>query len=105
MGKIVLGHFPAYIALAIEISAELFNMPQDEWDRLDDAGRWEANRKFLDDAIDRGDEIVLSTTRVKRGSWFERELRYLAGKGYTPARSGERTVLTRPNNREHESRL
>jgi hypothetical protein len=95
MGKIVLGHFPEYIALATEIGAESFNMPQDEWVSLDNAGRWKANRKFLDDAIDRDDEIVLSTTRVKPGSWFERELRYLASKGYSPARSGERTVLAR----------
>jgi len=95
VGKIVLGHFPEYLSLAAEIGAEVFNIPKDTWDRLDDAARWTANQKFLDDAIARDDEIVLSTTRVKRGSWFERELRYLASKGYSRTRTGERTVLTR----------
>jgi len=95
VGKIVLGHFPEYLSLAAEIGAEVLNIPKDEWDRLDDAARWTANRKFLDDAIARDAEIVLSTTRVKRGSWFERELRYLASKGYSRTRMGERTVLTR----------
>ena len=75
MGKIVLGHFPEYIALATEIGAEVFNLPKQQWNHLDDAGRWKANQRFLDDAIERDDEIVLSTTGVKRGSWFERELR------------------------------
>jgi len=75
MGKIVLGHFPEYIALATEIGAEVFNLPKQQWNHLDDEGRWKANQRFLDDAIERDDEIVLSTTGVKRGSWFERELR------------------------------
>ena len=96
VGKIVVGHFPEYLSLAAEIGAEVFNIPKDEWDRLDDAARWTANRRFLDDAIARDDEIVLSTTDVRRGTWFERELRYLASKGYTATRSGGRTVLTRP---------
>jgi len=95
VGKIVLGHWPEYLSLATAIGAEVFNLPKEQWDRLDDVGRWQANRKFLDDAIKRNDEIVLSTTNVKRGSWFERELRYLSEQGYSPARSGERTVLVR----------
>jgi hypothetical protein len=95
VGKIVLGHFPEYLSLAAEIGAEVFNIPKDTWDRLDDTARWTANQKFLDDAIARDDEIVLSTTDVRRGTWFERELRYLASKGYTPIRSGGRTVLAK----------
>jgi hypothetical protein len=95
VGKIVLGHYPEYLSLAVEIGAGTFNLPQEEWQKLDDAARWAANRKFPDDAIQRDDEIVLSTTDVKPGSWFERELRYLASKGYEPASSGGRTVLIR----------
>lgn len=95
VGKIVLGHFPEYLSMAAEIGAEVFNVPKDTWDRLDDTARWTANQKFLDDAIARDDEIVLSTTDVRRGTWFERELRYLASKGYTPTRSVGRTVLAK----------
>ena len=95
MGTIVLGHYPEYCSLAKRIGAEYFNMPKDEWDKMDDASRWAANQKFLDEAIARGDEIVLSSMLRHSGSWFERELEYLAGKGYTPARRGRRIALVR----------
>jgi hypothetical protein len=95
VGKIVLEHFPEYLSLTADIGAEVFNIPKDTWDRLDGAARWTANQKFIDDTIARDDEIVLSTTDVRRGTWFERELRYLASKGYTPSRRGGRTVLTK----------
>ena len=99
MGKIVLGHFPEYLSLAAEIGAEVLNIPTDEWDRMDDAARWRANKKFIDDAIARDDEIILATRVKKPGSWFARELRYLASKGYRRSRIGGRTVLTRPKPR------
>ena len=93
MGTIVLGHHPDYCDLAKRIWADYLNIPSDEWNKMDDATRWAANRKFLDDAIAHGDEIVLSSELHHSGSWFERELEYMASKGYTPARRGRRLIL------------
>jgi len=56
--------------------------------------RWAANQKFLDRMIVRGDVIILATPagQAKAGSWFARELEYLAGKGYTPSADGLRML-------------
>ena len=56
--------------------------------------RWEANRMFLDDAIQRGDEIILPTPlgRVKEGSFFEKELQCLAARGYRPTKDLRRLI-------------
>jgi hypothetical protein len=98
-GKIVLGHFPEYLSLATEIGAEVFNMPQDQWEKLDEEARWAANQEFLDAAIQRDDEIILSTLDVRRGSWFEKELRYLVARGYSPESREGRIVLARAKQR------
>ena len=54
---------------------------------------WAANLRFLDRTIARGDNIILGTplNAVKRGSYFERELKYLASKGYRPNVDGRLT--------------
>jgi hypothetical protein len=61
---------------------------------MTDEERWQANRKFLDQAISRGDEIILATPlhRLKPGSYFERELEYLASNGYEPSTDRKRLV-------------
>ena len=84
MGAIVLGHYPEYIELAEQRHASCFNIPADTWNKMTPDERWAANRKFLDDAIAKGDEIVLATPfeRLHSGSTYERELRYLASKGF-----------------------
>lgn len=51
---------------------------------------WEANKKFLDRMIRRGDKIRLATPieNVKPGSYFQKELNYLFEKGYSLSPDG-----------------
>jgi hypothetical protein len=62
---------------------------------MSDAERWAANQKFLDRVIAHGDEIILATplSKVRPGSYFARELEYLASKGFRP--NAEETKLIR----------
>jgi len=90
----VLGHYPAYVNKAAELGARRFNIPPSVWGKMSDAQRWTANQKFLDRMIARGDEVVLATpaAQARAGSFFARELEYLAGKGYAPSANGMRMV-------------
>lgn len=93
-GKTVLGHSPEYTKLAGELGARRFNIPTNVWNKMTDAERWAANQKFLDRMINRGDDIILATPldKVKPGSYFQRELDYLFGKGYKVSPDGTRLV-------------
>ena len=59
------------------------------------AGRWNwtRNKSFIDDAIERGDEIRLVTNPneplYQGGNTFQRELRYLQDRGYTWQEQGD----------------
>jgi hypothetical protein len=95
-GKIVLGHFEeggGYVKKAEEIGSTFFSTGNDLWQALEqrlsqfDANQlndqiWRINKKFIDDAIARGDEIFLSHTKARPGTFFERELKYLRDMGY-----------------------
>ena len=96
-GIIVLGHFPDYREQAKLKNARCLSIPDDEWDKMTDTERWEANRQFLDDAIANGDEIILATPLhlLEAGSYFEKELEYLASKGYQP--SADQSMLVKGN--------
>jgi hypothetical protein len=61
---------------------------------MSDEQRWEANRKFLDAAIARGDEFRLSTTadKARADSYYARELDYLKRRGYTITSDGKRMI-------------
>jgi len=93
-GKTVLGHFPEYLRLAESEGANVFNIPSETWNALSEGERWAANQAFLDQAVARGDQILLATppNLARAGSYFARELEYLAGKGYVPNAQG--TALT-----------
>lgn len=93
-GEIVLGHYPFYIEEAERRGARCFNLHADIWDCLTDDERWEQNRRFLDEAIEQGDEIILATSlgNVRIGSYFEKELQYLASCGYRPTSDKRRLV-------------
>jgi len=93
-GKTVLGHNPAYVQLAEELGARRLNVPTDVWQKMTPAEQWAANQRFLDRAIRRGDDIVLATParQARPGSFFARELEYLASKGYTVSPDGLRLV-------------
>lgn len=56
--------------------------------------QWAANAKFLDRMIARGDNVVLATQAgaARAGSFFARELEYLATKGYQVADDGWRMI-------------
>ena len=96
-GITVLGHYPLYEKLAKGLEANYLNIPTKVWDKMTDAERWAVNQKFLDEAIERGDEIILATpaNMVKPGSFFERELNYLFSKGFNLSADGTRLVRTR----------
>jgi hypothetical protein len=52
------------------------------------------NREDIDRMIRPGDDVVLSTTakEARPGSFFARELKYLAGEGYTVSPDGLRLL-------------
>ena len=59
--------------------------------------RWEANRRFLDEAVERGDEVILATALEDAGhGYFRKELAYLHSLGYRPSSDGKRLVRTEP---------
>jgi len=93
-GKTVLGHFPEYVETAAELGARRFNIPTAVWNKMSSANQWAANQKFLDRLIARGDEIILATPagQARAGSFFARELEYLASKGYAPSADGLRML-------------
>ncbi len=86
----VLGHYPDYIKLADKLGARKFSIPEKIWNKMTEAERWEANKKFLDRAIFRGDDVILSnpaqTTRL--GSAFANEIKYLLQNGYKVVEKG-----------------
>jgi hypothetical protein len=94
-GKTVLGKFPDYVNLAESIGARRFSIPTSVWNKMSPAQQWGANQRFLDRAIARGDDIVLSNPVKSIGEatgWFGRELQYLAHHGYRLADDGARMI-------------
>jgi hypothetical protein len=80
--------------MADAIGARRFAIPDEIWGGMTPAEQWAANQRFLDRMILRGDDIVLSTPAGEAwpGSFFARELEYLAGKGYTVSPDGLRML-------------
>jgi hypothetical protein len=89
-GIAVIGRNPAYLELAGELGAERFSIPPNVWSKMTSAEQWAANVKFLDDAVARGDQFVLSNSAklAKQGTAFWKELQYLYSKGYKAASDG-----------------
>ncbi len=88
--RIVLGHYPEYVELAQRTGARTFSMSDEAWSSMSPDEQWLRNQRFLDRAIERGDEISLATPvdRVRPGSFYERELQYLGKHGYVPSEDG-----------------
>lgn len=94
-GTTVLGKFPDYIKLADDLGAKRFNIPTSVWNRMSAAEQWAANQKFLDRAIARGDNILLSNTVRNINDvtgTFRRELDYLIGNGFQLSADGTRLI-------------
>lgn len=87
---ISIGHYPEYAANAQATGARTFSMADDAWNAISPTEQWVRNQRFLDDAISRGSEIQLATplSQVRAGSFLEREIAYLSGRGYVPNSSG-----------------
>src|SRR5260221_6630106 len=93
----VIGHGPEYKLLGSALGANFLDIEIEEWERLSHIDRWARNRAFLDEACSRNDVFLLATpfSMVRRSSFFERELHYLASKGYRPRAIGTYWILER----------
>ncbi|HRT29095.1 MAG TPA: hypothetical protein P5527_04825 [Kiritimatiellia bacterium] len=94
-GKTVLGKYPDYINLAEDLGAKRFNIPARVWDKMSKAEQWAANKKFLDRAISRGDDIILSNPVKdidKVTGAFRQELDYLVEQGFHLNADGTRMI-------------
>ena len=89
-GTTVLGHYPAYTKLGSKLGANRFQIPTNVWNKMTAAEQWAANTRFLDRMILRGDNIRLATplSKVKPGSFYQKELNYLFDKGYKVSSDG-----------------
>jgi hypothetical protein len=95
VGKTVLGKFPDYIVMAKELGARYFNIPVPIWNKMTKNEQWDANKKFLDRTIVRGDEIILSSPAKQitaATGTFRRELDYLLKNGYRLNDDGTRLL-------------
>ena len=91
----MIGQYPDYIAFAEKLGANTFNIADEVYQAMSKAERWAANTKCLDEAIARGDDILLShpITHVGEATrTFKREVGYLMRKGYDLADGGTRMI-------------
>ncbi|WP_233138224.1 DUF6443 domain-containing protein [Mucilaginibacter sp. MD40] len=95
IGTTVLGKYPEYINLANQLNAKRFSIPINIWNKMSQAEQWQANVKFLDRMIARGDNIVLAnrvTNLEEVSGAFRKELDYLIKKGYKISSDGLKMV-------------
>ena len=95
VGITVLGRSKdGYVKLASLLHANVLNIPKDIWNALSADEKWAANQKFLDEAIARGDQFILSThfLNAEPGTFFAKEIKYLLEKGYIPTNGGFKLV-------------
>lgn len=90
----VLGSYPHYVKLSDELGARRFEIPMDAWNRMTPDQQWAANRKFLDRAIAKGDEIILSNSghAAQRGTVFFKEVQYMKSQGFRLSEDGLRMM-------------
>ena len=83
---IVIGRFPVYLEEAKRLKARAFDIPMHIWSTWTYDEQWKANEEFLAKAIAAGEQIVLATPpeKVPLGRFLEKELNYLASRGYLP---------------------
>ncbi len=91
-GTTVLGSYPEYVELSDELGARRYQIPEDTWSNMTDTERWDANQKFLDRTISRGDEVILSNSGhdVRTGSYLAQEIEYMKSEGYSLSSDGLR---------------
>lgn len=95
-GKItVIGKHPRYLQMAEKLGARRLKIPDEIWNKMTEAERWSANKKFLNRAIRRGDDIILSDSVKNVGEtagYFRKELDYLIEQGFEFTNDGTRMV-------------
>ncbi len=65
------------------MNANYFSVPKETYESLGRGKVWQMNKKFLNDAMERGDRIVLSHKPVKGVfTGFGREVAHLKKSGY-----------------------
>lgn len=87
-GKTVLGHqVDNYAGVAEKIGARYFKIDNKYW-------TWEANQKFLNRIIKRGDEVILTRPikQVMPNSTLQKEINYLLEKGYKASEDGLKLI-------------
>lgn len=90
-GIIVIGRHPKYLQLADELNVHRFRtIPESILENMTEETLWEANKKFLDRAIRRGDKIRLATPikDAPINSSYAKEIKYLINKGYQQSADG-----------------
>ena len=80
----VIGHYPEYVELSNKLGTKAFSVPDKIWNSMTKAEQWTANQKFLDRAIAKGSEFLLATPidKVRMGSFYQKEIKYLISQGY-----------------------
>ncbi|MGI6161074.1 MAG: hypothetical protein ACOYJD_03495 [Christensenellales bacterium] len=82
----VIGHYPEYMEMSNKLGVRPFSIPTPIWNGMTEVQKWTANQKFLDRAIAKGTEFILSTPldKMRPGSFFAQEINYLINSaGYT----------------------
>jgi hypothetical protein len=86
----VIGPYPQYLKLANTLNAKRFSIPMKVWNRMSDAERWAANKKFLDRQIANKTTFALAThiDDVDDASTLSKEIDYLLKNGYEVSEDG-----------------
>jgi len=90
----VIAHHPEYINLSKELGVRPFDIPTNAWNKMTPTEQWAANQKFLDRAIAKEAEFVLATPlkEMRKGTFFEKEVKYLMSKGYKLSSDGSKLI-------------
>jgi hypothetical protein len=72
--------------MANTIGADYLNIPTDAWNAMTPAEQWATNEAFLYAQIAKGEPILLASppSAANPGSFFAKELTYMANQGYFP---------------------
>ena len=80
-----------YLRLADAAGAKVFNIPKVTWDAMSGPERWAANRKFLDELISEGDDILLASP-ITDGGTLPLEVDYLLQHDYLLSPEGWKLI-------------
>ena len=94
-GTTVLGKVGTYEKTAQKLGANYFHVSDEAWKAMTDAERWSKNQAFLDQVIERGDDILLANRAENPTGFFKRELEYLFSQGYKISEDGTRLIRPR----------